>query len=270
MEGREEETTRMEKSKSTNLAFFETLEEEISLGKYPVYLQPQVSLATGKVVGAEALIRKVMDDGTLCAPDSFVPLYEKEGTIELIDLYVLEEMVKLLKAHEDKLSETFSISVNLSRVTLRKKNIISKLKNICRENGVAPCKIYIEITETIDVMAMKELITLSKEIKNAGFKLSLDDFGNDYSNAMILANVEFDEVKIDKSLVLSATENSKAKSIISIIINMCKGFDAHIVAEGIETKEMLEVLKAFNCDYGQGYYFSKPIPIEEFLEKYIR
>lgn len=250
------------------IKMIKSIKEDMKQGKYRIYLQPQMHITTGVLVGAEALIRKEEKE-EIIYPDAFIPYFEKEGVIRYIDLYVLEEVVKFLKEEAKFTNTSFTISVNFSRVTLLEKNIVCKMASIAHKHQVNTSKICIEVTESMNMMSMEDLIKLAKEIKDAGFKLSLDDYGSHYSNVTILANIDFDEVKLDKSIIQILSENKKARSIVSSTIHMCKGFHrTHIVAEGIETKETLAILKEMKCDYGQGYYFSKAITIEEFKQRY--
>ena len=245
------------------------LKEEIRQGKFSIYLQPQIDINSYELVGAEALIRK-HDKGLLYYPDTFIPFYEAEGVIQFIDLYVLEEVIKFIKIESKQGIPLFSISINFSRLTLIEKNIVSKMLEICMKHQVQPNKVCIEITESLNMMGMNELVSISEKIKKAGFKLSLDDYGSDYSNITILANIDFDEVKLDKNIIQILHKNTKAKSIVSATISMCKNFkNTQVVAEGVETKETLDILRELNCDYVQGYYFSKALSVEDFKQKYM-
>lgn len=246
--------------------------DDILNNHYIVYLQPKVDLKTGSTTRAEALIRRFNKDGVLVYPDSFIPFFEAEGVIRHIDLYVLEEVCYFLADLKSKGKESHKISVNFSRITLMELDIVKKMVSICEKYSVSTAYICVEITESISKLDMEALIKLAKEIKQAGFYLSLDDYGAKYSNTAILFNIDFDEIKFDRSIISKLMTNDKTAAFIQSLIFMVKEFNegTDIVAEGIETYEEIEMLKKFGCDYGQGYYFSKPISMKEFISKYVK
>jgi len=157
------------------------------------------------------------------------------------------------------------ISVNFSRVTLLEPYIVDVISGICAENNVSPSSITIEVTESVGKMDNEQLKELIKKLKTAGFSISLDDFGSQYSNLAILAALDFDEVKFDRSLVSTLEENEKSRVVMENGMSLCRALQGtSSLAEGIETKGQLELLSSYRCDYGQGYYFSRPIPLDEF------
>lgn len=244
--------------------------DEIANNRYHVYLQPKVDLKTGEVNSAEALIRKIDETGSIIAPDHFIPLYESEGVIRHIDFFVLEEVCKLLQKLKQFNLQPIKISVNFSRATLMEYNIIDKMSALCERYQVNPSQICIEVTESVSKLKTDELIAFAKELKRKGFFLSLDDYGANYSNISILTILDFDEIKIDRSIISNLAQNEKTKTIVRSIILMCKNFNkTNVVAEGIEKETELMLLKEFDCDLGQGYYFSKPVPIEQFVKQYL-
>lgn len=247
-----------------------TLDKELDAGKFVVYLQPQINLKTGYVDGAEALIRRC-SDGVIQPPISFIPFYEKEGIISKIDIFVLEEVCKLIKGwNEGGYKNNFNMSINCSRVTVRDKNIVDKFMAICDTYGVAPSQIVIEITETINGADDEILSSIINNFSKAGFKVSLDDFGNGYSNFSSLILSDFDEVKIDMKLIKDISTSEKSKKLTKVALMLCTEIDGlSSVAEGIETEEQYEILKWLDCDRGQGYFFDKPMPIKAFTSKYI-
>lgn len=245
--------------------------KDINQDRYRVFLQPKVYLGTGKLSGAEALIRRVDNNGDLIFPDRFIPLYEAEGVIRHIDFYALECVCRLINKMHSQGHDIGKISVNFSRVTLLEYDIVDRILAVCRKYDVDAGQICIEVTESVSKLKTSELVALSQKIKDAGFYLSLDDYGAKYSNITLLSNIKFDEVKLDKSIISEIMTNERARAIVRSTIYMCRGFGAtKTTAEGIETEEQMELLKKLQCDCGQGYYFSRPIAIEEFIEKYIK
>ncbi len=245
--------------------FIKELITAIDSGNYIVYLQPKVHLENRSIFGAEALIRMKDSDGKLIPPINFIPALESENAIRYVDFFVLETVCKTLAEWHKQGINMISMSVNFSRITLLEADVVDTMLRICRKYKIPPKWITIEVTESIgsmDTVALKDLI---HNIKKAGFSVSLDDFGSQYSNLSLLSNIDFDELKFDKSMVDNIAVNEKSQVIMRYAIDMGLSLNDTIsVAEGIETPEQLKLLLQMNCKYGQGYLFSKPIPIEEF------
>lgn len=237
---------------------------ELEEKRFVVYYQPQVNLQTGEVIGAEALVRKKNDDGSFVAPGDFVPFYEVGGVIRYVDLFVLRTACRALhKWHEQ--GYDLHISVNFSRVTLLEPNIVDEIRAICCEEEVSPASITVEVTERIGEMDSDRLKELVQKLKLAGFSISLDDFGAQYSNLGILSTLDFDEIKLDRGLVSALEENAKSRLVMESTLRLCRSLEGTAsLAEGIETKGQRDILAEYHCNYGQGYYFSRPIPQEEF------
>lgn len=245
--------------------FVKELLAAIDSGNYVVYLQPKVQLDNRNIFGAEALVRLKDSDGKLIPPINFIPTLESENAIRYVDFFVLETVCKTLADWHSQGIDMISMSVNFSRLTLLEANVVDTMVQICNKYHIPPKWITIEVTESIgsiDSIALKELI---RSIKQAGFSVSLDDFGSHYSNISLLSNIDFDELKFDKSMVDNLAVNEKSQVIMRYAIDMGLSLNDTIsVAEGIETPEQLKILLQMNCKYGQGYLFSRPIPIEEF------
>ena len=245
--------------------FIKELISAIDSGNYIVYLQPKVHLENRSIFGAEALIRMKDSDGKLIPPINFIPTLESENAIRYVDFFVLETVCKTLADWKKQGLNMISMSVNFSRITLLEADVVETMQRICRKYKIPPRWITIEVTESIgsmDTVALKELI---RNIKKAGFSVSLDDFGSQYSNLSLLSSIDFDELKFDKSMVDNIAVNEKSQVIMRYAIDMGLSLNDTIsVAEGIETPEQLKLLLQMNCKYGQGYLFSKPIPIEDF------
>lgn len=247
------------------------LVEEIASGEFEVYLQPKVNIDTGELYGAEALVRRRTEDGEVLMPGQFIPLYEAEGVIQQLDLYVFEEVCRLLDNWKEKGYRMIPIAVNFSRISLMGIDIIESLARIRGRYGVAPGLLTIEVTESISRMGAETLGQLMERFKEHGFAFSLDDYGTRYSNLSLLARLDFKELKIDQSLIKDIMTNWRSRIVLEHTIQMCQELGIiTAVAEGIETEEQRELLRSYHCDIGQGYLFSEPIPIGEFLDKYGR
>ncbi len=246
--------------------FYDEVAHEIQEGRFMVYYQPQINLQTGKIFGAEALVRKKDDAGCLISPGKFIPFYEMQGVIGLIDMFVLDSACSTLRYWMD-LGHNLHLSVNFSRITLLESGIVDEMCRVCAAHCVPNSSITIEVTESISKMDQAQLTELIRSINNAGFTISLDDFGSKYSNLAILAEMDFNEIKFDRSLINSLEHNPKSQIVMKNSIRMCHNLPkTHALAEGIETKGQLDLLVSYDCDYGQGDYFSKPIPPEKFLK----
>lgn len=242
--------------------------KEIANNQFIVYLQPKVSLETRSIIGAEALVRKKDLGGKMIPPDKFIPIYETEGIIRHVDFFVLRTVCKMLK---DWMEEGIKIpiSVNLSRITLMEYDIVNSVKKVCDEYKTPYDMIELEVTESTSKVDAALFLQRMNKFKEEGFYLSLDDFGTQYSNLSILSTFDFDEIKLDKSLIEHLDKNSRGNIIVEHTIDMCHSFDkTKSLAEGIETLEQENMLKEFHCDLGQGYLFSKPVSIEEFKRLY--
>lgn len=243
----------------------------LKAGDYLIYLQPKVNLRTMELSGAEALIRRQDQTGKLVMPSRFIPLFEAENIIRHIDFFTLEKVCQVLSDWRDKGYRLVPVSVNLSRITLMEDDIVEKLVAVCKKYSISHHLIDIEVTESISEMATETLISLAKEIRNAGFSLSLDDFGSQYSDFAILTLIDFDLIKIDKQLVDEIENNEKSRILLKHSINICNEMhDVFSLAEGVETEKQHKLLQQFNCDYAQGYFYSKPIDVESFEKKYMQ
>ncbi len=249
----------------------ENLELEISDGKFIVYLQPQINLSSGKIESAEALVRRLGANDTLQLPTYFLPFYEKEGIISKIDEFVLETVCKTLKSWKDSGVQAIpTISVNCSRMTVSENGMVEKFAKICDSYGVEHSKINVEITETVNGIGDNVLVDKIKNFSDAGFMVSLDDFGGSYSNLNSLVTSDFDEIKIDIVIINGIHKDKKAQTLTQIAVNLCDGLDDVLsVAEGVECKEQHDILCEMGCDIAQGYYYAKPMPIEEFSKKHL-
>ncbi len=249
----------------------ETLLSEIDNGNFIIHLQPQINLKTNTISGAEALVRKVDSQGKIIPPNSFIPFYEKEGIIQVLDLFVFEQMCKFLDSiKKHPIGRNIRLSINFSKITIALDNLSNILKEKCINYGVDTSRFVIEITETSHSIDIAELIKTVKEFSAAGFYVSLDDFGSGYANLSMLTNLDFDEIKIDKSLVDGLESSEKSRTLTKMAIEVCNDLsNITSIAEGIETEEQYQILKNMLCENGQGYYFDKPMPIDTFIAKYI-
>lgn len=249
-------------------AFGKKVRREIGQGAFQVYLQPQIDLDSGLLYGAEALVRK-NSGGKVIFPGEFISLYEAERVIQYLDLFVFEEVCRMLNSWRYAGYGCVPISVNFSRISLMGPDIVKRLAAIREQYQIDADLLAIEVTESISRINSHILCQLIKDFTENDFRLVLDDFGSQYSNLAIFTNMNFAELKLDRSLIQNIEKSPKACVVVEHMIAMCKSLEGTVcIAEGIETESQLELLKKYSCDVGQGFLFSKPVPEKEFLEKY--
>ncbi|WP_312353512.1 putative bifunctional diguanylate cyclase/phosphodiesterase [Aminipila sp.] len=240
-------------------------------GEFITCMQPKYSLADEKLIGAEVLVRWKHPELGMLSPLLFIPLFEENGFIEKLDMYIFETTCKMIqkwnKATIDKIPR---ISVNISRVTLGRRNLVKELKEITEKYEIQTNDMEIEITEGTLERNADRIIKIINDLKSVGFYVSIDDFGSGYSSLSILKDMPADIIKIDKEFLSETFDSQKGKKIINSIIKMSKELKLETVAEGIETREQAEALKAMNCDVAQGYYFARPMHPEEFESMILR
>lgn len=242
---------------------------EIENNEFEVFLQPKVEFRNNTVMGAEALIRYKHKTEGYIAPIHFIGKLEDDNLIRYVDLFVFEEVCKMLERWKQHGVELPVISVNFSRLTLLERNILSSMEAIIAKYDVPRVYIEIEITESVSKMGKSILHQAAADIRSAGFSISLDDFGTEYTNLAILAEIDFDVLKLDKSLISALGGNQSNQIILKNVIHMCKELHINVIAEGVETKAQENIMYELGCMHGQGYLYGKPVPIEEFEGKYI-
>ncbi|MCK9181678.1 MAG: bifunctional diguanylate cyclase/phosphodiesterase [Fibrobacteraceae bacterium] len=243
------------------------LPEAIKNGELQVFLQPKVNTISETLAGAEALVRWNYRREKFLQPNSFIPIFEEDGSIEQIDNFVLETVCKKFKEWEQKKYPLLPISVNVSRVQLNNLNLVQELNEMVTSKEINISLIDLELTETASYGDNRHLIETMRDIKHCGFKLSMDDFGTGYSSLSLLKNMPLDILKLDKSFVDDLgceSENKTEAAIVKTIIDLARQLEIKCLAEGVETKEQRDILAEFGCDYIQGFYYSKPISIKEY------
>lgn len=230
-----------------------------------MFLQPLISTKTNRVIGAEALARVRDANGDIMPPGIFIPVAEKNGYINLLGEQMFEKACEFVSTHDLNAIGLSWINVNLSPVQFLQNDLCTKFSEILKKYNVNADKVHLEITEE----AMIDYALLQKQIQNmksAGFEFVLDDFGAGYSNVTRLKHYPFINIKVDMEVVWDYFKTHEA--ILPALIKAFKNMGFTVTAEGIENEEMAEGMKSLGCDYLQGFYFSRPIPAEEFAQKY--
>lgn len=241
------------------------MKDALQKGEFQVYLQPKYRLSDEKLIGAEALVRWVSESEGMIYPNEFIPLFEKNGFIVQLDLWIFEEVCRLLREWLDQGIEPVKVSVNCSRIHFKQTDFLKAYINIANSYNIPRNLIEIELTESLAFEGIEKFTYIIEEIHKAGFGCSVDDFGSGYSSLSIIEKFPVDTMKLDQTFFRSSkTNNKRFEAVISSIISMAKALSMKTVAEGVEEREQVELLKRLGCDYVQGYVFAKPMPVKEF------
>lgn len=246
-----------------------TLERRLAEGSFVIYLQPKVSISNRAVSGAEALVRYRQEDGTVITPAQFLPVLEDAKLIGMLDFFVFSSICAKLAEWLGEGRNVTPISVNFSRYTLAEQDFLIRLQKIFGRYQIEKKWVIIEVTEGVKGVEGMNLLTLIDSIRAVGFAIAIDDFGVDFANLSLFSSANFDELKVDKSLVDSIVTNQKTQMVIESVINVCHKMGIRVVAEGVEEEEQFSILRANGCEQAQGYLFSRPLPIQEYKEKFL-
>lgn len=243
-----------------------SFDKAIAEHQFVLYYQPKYNIQGERdvLVSAEALVRWLHPKYGLIAPNDFIPLFEENGIIHKLDEYVFTNAIKQMKAWKEKYDIFLPVSINLSRVDLYDPQLISEITNKVDEQDIPHEHIYLEITESAYTENTNQMMDIANNFKKKDFKIEVDDFGSGYSSLSVLTELELDVLKIDMSFIRNLNKNPNNMTIIKMIVDVSKMLKAICIAEGVETKAQYEFLKSIGCDVVQGFYFSKPLPPDEF------
>ncbi len=241
----------------------ENMHSAIEEKQFKMYLQPKYSISRNKIVGAEALVRWIHPERGMIYPNEFIPVIEENGFIKMVDYYIWEEASKFIKRCTDIGIEDCPVSVNVSRHHLKDTEFMFVLMDDIKRHQIKKKLMELEITET----AKDEQIgQAAMRLKLDGFTLLMDDFGSGYSSLNVLLETPFDVIKLDKKFMDNMMASDKGKLILEHMVSMARELGLGLLAEGVETKEQVELLGKIGCDNVQGYYFARPMPHEDFFE----
>lgn len=239
------------------------MEKALEKKQFQVYYQPKHDTKDGSVSGAEALVRWIHPEFGFMSPGEFIPLFEKNGFITELDLYVWEDVCKTMASWKERGLPVISVSVNLSRADFSKPQLAQKIQGLADQYKVPHDLLHLEVTESAYTENAEQIIHVVNELREMGFKIEMDDFGAGYSSLNMLNELSIDVLKLDMRFVQTKSF-TRNKSILRFIINLSKWMNLITVAEGAETKEQVDELRSLGCDYVQGYYFARPMPEEKF------
>lgn len=257
------------RQKSLQSKILARMEPSLENGDFQVWMQPKIDLKTGKLCGAEALSRW-MNNGTVCFyPDEFIPIFENNGFITSLDLYVLETVCKNIALWESMgWNDMVRISINLSVMDIMRDGVVDSIKRIVNRYHVDYRLLEFELTETGYFQNFNTAAYVMKELQDLGFFTSVDDFGSGYSVMNMLVNMSANVIKIDRAFMLNSIKTKAGCMLLERIVGIVHELGYSVLCEGIETQEQLNMLRNMGCDEGQGFLFAKPMPMNEYFNTY--
>ena len=240
------------------------METALAQEQFVVYFQPKYSLHDNCMVGAEALVRWIHPQLGFMSPEEFIPLFEKNGFIHNLDLFVWERVCQKLQKWKEQGYPRIPVSVNVSRADIYQANLVDIFCGLVKKYGIDPSYLHLEITESVYTECPDQIIRTVEELRKQGFIIEMDDFGSGYSSLNLLSQLSLDILKLDMGFIRSELAKPVEQSILNDVINMAHRMHLNVVAEGVETSDQEKRLKVLGCDYAQGYFFAKPMPVTEF------
>ncbi len=247
------------------LKLLNDMRDGIQKRQFFLHYQPQVDIRSGKIVGAEALLRWKMPTGELISPATFIPIAEESGLILRLGQFALDESCRQLASWQKQGFE-LNMAVNISAIQLSQLDFLKEISEITRKHGVSTASLDLELTESLLLKDTEKTLLMVKAVKQMGVKLSIDDFGTGYSSLSYLKRLNADQLKIDRSFIKDIPYDQDSISITRAIIHMSHDLGLKIVAEGVENNKQYDLLEAMGCDFSQGYYFSRPVDPDTFYK----
>ena len=244
--------------------------EDLKQGNFIVCLVPKIEVETGRVAGAEAVVRYHHKDLGIVDPGKYINLLEETKLSHYLDLYVFEEVCRTMHRWELEDLPLIPVAVNFAGATLRQENIADKMLRLIEKYHVLCEYLEVEVSESGNDMNQEMLAETSSKIRKGNVRVILDHFGAKDSSFSILSIMEFDSLKIDKSLITNIVGNMRSRTVVQAVIDICRQLGASVQASGVETQDQLNVLKELGCDYAQGTLFNKPITIDTFEVRYLK
>ncbi len=232
--------------------------------EFKTFLQPKFDILDNRMIGAEALVRWIEDDGNMIFPDKFIPLFEKNGFIVELDKYMFNSICEIMRDWIDTYGGCVPVSVNCSRLNITNPNFVDEVREIADKYSIPHHYIEIELTESTMIEEVEIIENLFKDLHKLGFRISIDDFGSGFSSLGLLKNLTADILKLDKTFFHDKKDLVRGDLIIEGIVKLAQSLSMFVVAEGIEEPEQLELLRFVGCDAAQGYLYSKPISTAAF------
>lgn len=253
-----------------DLQLVDEFEEALKEEQFQLYFQPKYNIDKDEpyLASAEALIRWKHPERGMISPGIFIPLFESNGLIQKLDFWIWKRAIQYISDWKKEYGKDISLSINISRVDLYNPALISYLEDNMEKYGVSKDNLYLEITESAYTEETNQLMSVVEKLRKDGFKIEMDDFGTGYSSLAMLAQVPVDVIKMDMQFVRDMKSDEKRETMIRLVMDIAKYLGIHTIAEGVEDKDTVDFLKSVGCNTIQGYYFSKPLPEEDFVKKF--
>ena len=248
-----------------NIEIEKKMSKALKNQNFVMYYQPQYDTNTRELRGVEALVRWCDEDGKLVSPETFIPIAEKNGSILLLGDWIIEECLSDLSRWKEKHNnmQDFLLSINVSSIQFKNKNFVKYLISIIKKYGISPTNVELEITESVFIDNMEEIIHKMKLLKDFGIRFSMDDFGTGFSSLSYLRELPIDTLKIDKSFIDDVVTDGSTRTIAESIIDLSKKLGFDTIAEGVEQEVQYSLLKNIGGENIQGFYLGKPMKFEE-------
>lgn len=243
-----------------------TMKSALEEKQFVLYLQPKYELSNTSIEGAEVLVRWISPEKGLISPGEFIPVFERNGFIMEMDYYVWEQSCILLRKWLDLGYSPYPISVNVSRVSLYNPNLVSMITDLVKKYDIPTSLLQLELTESAYTSNPEAIMKAMAELQKHGFCILMDDFGSGYSSLNVLKDIAVDVLKIDMKFLSKSEHPERSENILASVIRMAKWLDLPVIAEGVETENQVMFLRSVGCESVQGYYFAKPMPVEEYEE----
>jgi EAL domain-containing protein (putative c-di-GMP-specific phosphodiesterase class I) len=244
------------------------LRKAIDSNEFLLFYQPKIDLETGKVMGVEALIRLKIGDGKMLPPDEFIPIAEETGLIIPIGKWVLEQAIKQL-VDWHAMGHALKVAVNISAVQIQRGDIVQTIRDLQNKYKFNANDVELEVTESVLIEFPERAVDVLNEVRKLGLTVALDDFGTGFSSLSNLKRYPITTIKIDKSFVLDILDDANDAAITRAVVAMGRSLDMQVVAEGVETAAHVKYLQELGCHQAQGYFYSRPVPADEFNRKFL-
>lgn len=247
----------------------DTMVEALEQGQFQIHLQPKVRVNTEEVVGAEALVRWEHPELGLLSPADFLPVFERNGFIYSLDLYVWHKVCSAMQRWRQMGGADIPVAVNVSRMDIYHGDLPSLFTELVKDYGLEPKKLHLEITESAYISDSRQLLLVVEQLRKTGFVVEMDDFGSGYSSLNMLSELPVDVLKLDLKFLRTGTDAGRRHRIMQAVIDLAHTLHLLVIAEGVETKEESLLLEEMGCQYAQGYYYGRPVPENEFEKRFL-
>lgn len=241
-----------------------TMKKALSNEQFVLYIQPKYDLHTDRINGGEVLVRWMIPDKGIVPPGEFIPVFERNGFIAKLDYYVWEHTCKIIREWLDKGRKPFPVSVNISRVSLYNPKLADLIYNLVKQYGIEPRLMQLELTESAYASNPDVIRATMARLQEYGFCILMDDFGSGYSSLNTLKDIAVDIIKLDMNFFKDSDRPGRGENILASVVRMAKWLEIPVIAEGVEKESQAVFLRSIGCEYVQGYYFAKPMPVDEY------